>query len=200
FACDVVCIEQNGQCRLRHLSTGVFTTVAQAQAHIRGGAKKVISAPSADAPTFAKVLDVNFGIDLRAGRCENQNITPASTGAAKAVGKVYAALNGKVTGMAFRVGTPDVSVVDLTVKLAKSATYAQIIAAMEAAAGSSEMKGVLGVTHDEVVPSDFISCPLSSIVDAKAGISLNDTFVKMVSLSNRVMDLLKFIAEKDGRN
>jgi glyceraldehyde-3-phosphate dehydrogenase type I len=152
-----------------------------------------------------KTVDGPSGKDWRAGRGAGQNIIPASTGAAKAVGKVIPALNGKVTGMAFRVSTPDVSVVDLTVKLAKPAKYDEIIAALEKAA-NSELKGVLGVTHDEVVSSDFISDTRSSIVDVKAGIALNDTFVKLVSwydnefgYSHRVVDLIKYIAVKDGR-
>ncbi|KAJ3398627.1 Glyceraldehyde-3-phosphate dehydrogenase 2, partial [Chytridiales sp. JEL 0842] len=152
-----------------------------------------------------KTVDGPSGKDWRAGRGAGQNIIPASTGAAKAVGKVIPALNGKVTGMAFRVSTPDVSVVDLTVKLAKPAKYDEIIAALEKAA-NNELKGVLGVTHDEVVSSDFVSDTRSSIVDVKAGIALNDTFVKLVSwydnefgYSHRVVDLLKFVAGKDGR-
>ncbi|KAJ3348329.1 hypothetical protein HDU83_001402 [Entophlyctis luteolus] len=178
---------------------------------------------------MAKVLDVKFGIveglmttvhsvtatqktvdgpsgkDWRAGRGANQNIIPASTGAAKAVGKVYPPLNGKVTGMSFRVGTPDVSVVDLTCKLAKPAKYSEIIAAFEEAA-AGELKGILGVTHDQVVSQDFVSDPRSSIVDVKAGIALNDTFVKIVSwydnefgYSHRVVDLIKYIASVDEK-
>ncbi|KAJ3001503.1 UNVERIFIED_CONTAM: Glyceraldehyde-3-phosphate dehydrogenase GAPCP1, chloroplastic, partial [Siphonaria sp. JEL0065] len=152
-----------------------------------------------------KTVDGPSGKDWRAGRGAGQNIIPASTGAAKAVGKVYPPLNGKVTGMAFRVGTPDVSVVDLTVKLAKPAKYAEIIAVLEAAA-NGPLKGVLGVTHDDVVSNDFISDSRSSIVDVKAGIALNDTFVKLVSwydnefgYSHRVVDLIKYIAKVDGR-
>ncbi|KAJ1549101.1 Glyceraldehyde-3-phosphate dehydrogenase 2 [Cladochytrium tenue] len=151
-----------------------------------------------------KTVDGPSGKDWRAGRGAGQNIIPASTGAAKAVGKVLPVLNGKLTGMAFRVSTPDVSVVDLTVKLAKPAKYAEIIAACEAAA-NGELKGILGVTHDEVVSTDFTSDTRSSILDAKAGIALNDTFVKLVSwydneygYSHRVVDLIEYIAAKDA--
>merc|ERR1712072_1103822 len=135
------------------------------------------------------------GKDWRGGRCASQNIIPSSTGAAKAVGKVLPALNGKLTGMAFRVPTPDVSVVDLTCRLEKPAKYADIVAAIkEAAAGP--MKGVLDWTEDEVVSTDFTSHKASSIFDEKAGIALNDNFVKLVSwydnewgYSNRLVDL-----------
>ncbi len=135
--------------------------------------------------------------DWRGGRGAGQNIIPSSTGAAKAVGKVIPALNGKLTGMAFRVPTPDVSVVDLTARLAKPAKYEDIKAAMKKAS-EGELKGVLGYTEDEVVSSDFIGCPLTSIFDAKAGIALSDTFVKVVSwydnemgYSNKVCDLIQ---------
>ncbi|MBN2807398.1 MAG: type I glyceraldehyde-3-phosphate dehydrogenase [Prolixibacteraceae bacterium] len=152
----------------------------------------------------AKVLHDNFGIveglmttvhattatqktvdgpsmkDWRGGRGAGQNIIPSSTGAAKAVGKVIPSLNGKLTGMAFRVPTPDVSVVDLTCRLEKPATYAQICAAMKAASETT-MKGVLGYTEDEVVSNDFVGETLTSVFDAKAGIALNDHFVKVVS-------------------
>jgi glyceraldehyde 3-phosphate dehydrogenase len=120
------------------------------------------------------------GKDWRGGRCASQNIIPSSTGAAKAVGKCYPAVNGKLTGMAFRVPTPDVSVVDLTCRLAKPAKYDEIVAAVkESAAG--DMKGVLDWTEDEVVSTDFVSCKFPSIFDVNAGIALNDTFVKLVS-------------------
>ncbi|KAI9347960.1 hypothetical protein DFJ73DRAFT_835958 [Zopfochytrium polystomum] len=152
-----------------------------------------------------KTVDGPSGKDWRAGRGAGQNIIPASTGAAKAVGKVLPVLNGKLTGMAFRVSTPDVSVVDLTVKLSKPAKYAEIIAALEKASETPELKGILGVTHDEVVSTDFTSDKRSSIVDVKAGIALNDTFVKLVSwydneygYSHRVVDLVKYIAAKDA--
>jgi glyceraldehyde 3-phosphate dehydrogenase len=231
-------------------STGVFTEVAKASAHIKGGAKKVIiSAPSKDAPMFvmgvnhekydaksqdvvsnascttnclaplAKVVDDNFGIkeglmttvhattatqktvdgpskkDWRGGRGAAQNIIPSSTGAAKAVGVVLPHLNGKLTGMAFRVPTLDVSVVDLTVNLDKPAKYADIMAALKAAS-EGPMKGILGYTEEDVVSADFIGDKHSSIVDAKAGIQLSDTFVKLISwydnemgYSNRLVDL-----------
>merc|ERR1719473_811351 len=144
------------------------------------------------------------GKDWRGGRCASQNIIPSSTGAAKAVGKCYPALNGKLTGMAFRVPTPDVSVVDLTCRLEKGAKYDEIVAAIkEAAAGP--MKGVLDWTDEEVVSTDFVSCKSSSIFDVGAGISLNDNFVKLVSwydnewgYSNRLVDLACYMAKIDG--
>ncbi|MEM6050144.1 glyceraldehyde-3-phosphate dehydrogenase [Erwinia sp. P7711] len=174
---------------------------------------------------LAKVINDNFGIvealmttvhattatqktvdgpshkDWRGGRGASQNIIPSSTGAAKAVGKVIPELNGKLTGMAFRVPTPNVSVVDLTARLAKPASYAEICAAIKAAA-EGEMKGVLGYTEDEVVSTDFNGETLTSIFDAKAGIALSDTFVKLVSwydnetgYSNKVLDLIAHIAK-----
>ncbi|KAI8924264.1 hypothetical protein BC831DRAFT_466483 [Entophlyctis helioformis] len=151
-----------------------------------------------------KTVDGPSGKDWRAGRGASQNIIPASTGAAKAVGKVLPALNGKITGMAFRVSTPDVSVVDLTVKLAKPAKYAEIVAAVKKAS-DGPMHGILGYTEDEVVSNDFISDTHSSIFDVKAGIALNDTFVKLVSwydneygYSHRVVDLVAYIAGRDA--
>lgn len=138
----------------------------------------------------------------RDGRGAGQNIIPASTGAAKAVGKVIPALNGKLTGMAFRVPTPDVSVVDLTVRLEKTATYDQIKAAVKAAS-EGPMKGILGYTEDQVVSSDFLGDCRSSIFDAGAGISLNPNFVKLVSwydnefgYSCRVVDLICYMHSK----
>ncbi|XP_060575943.1 uncharacterized protein LOC132733327 [Ruditapes philippinarum] len=238
-------------------STGVFTTLDKANAHLTGGAKKVvISAPSADAPMYvvfsmkrnvknlifvfsnascttnclaplAKVINDEFGIeqglmttvhaytatqkvvdgpsskDWRGGRTAAQNIIPSSTGAAKAVGKVIPELNGKLTGMAFRVPTPDVSVVDLTVTLKKKATYDQIKDAVKKAS-EGPMKGVLAYTEDMVVSSDFIGDKNSSIFDAKAGIALTENFVKLVSwydnecgYSNRVIDLIKYMNTVD---
>merc|ERR1719503_177044 len=140
------------------------------------------------------------GKDWRGGRCASQNIIPSSTGAAKAVGKCLPALNGKLTGMAFRVPTPDVSVVDLTFATEKPAKMDDIVAKIkEAAAGP--MKGVLDWTDEEVVSTDFVTCPASSVVDISAGIALNDNFVKMVSwydnewgYSNRLVDLAVFMA------
>jgi len=234
-------------------ATGVFTTIDKCQAHLTGGAKKVIiTAPSADAPMYvmgvnektydpsvsilsnascttnclaplAKVVNDRFGIleglmttvhsytatqktvdgpsnkDWRGGRTAATNIIPSATGAAKAVGKVIPELNGKLTGMAFRVPTADVSVVDLTVRLAKPAKYDEIKAAIKSAA-EGELKGILAYTEDEVVSSDFIGDHHSSIFDAKAGISLNDNFVKLVSwydnefgYSCRVVDLIKHV-------
>jgi len=238
-------------------STGVFTTTDKAQAHMSGGAKKVvISAPSADAPMFvmgvnhekydpslkvvsnascttnclaplAKVINDNYGIieglmttvhattatqktvdgpsgkDWRGGRGAQQNIIPSSTGAAKAVGKVIPELNGKLTGMAFRVPTPDVSVVDLTVRTQKEASYEDICKCIKAAS-EGPMKGILGYTDEDLVSTDFLGDQRSSIFDAKAGIQLSKTFVKLVSwydnemgYSNRVIDLLTYMQSRD---
>jgi glyceraldehyde 3-phosphate dehydrogenase len=231
-------------------STGVFTVIEKASAHLSGGAEKVvISAPSADAPMFvmgvnegtytsdmnivsnascttnclapvAKVINDNFGIveglmttvhavtatqktvdgpskkAWRDGRAACYNIIPASTGAAKAVGKVIPELNGKLTGMAFRVPTADVSVVDLTCRLEKSASYDVIKAAIKAAS-EGPMNGVLGYTEDMVVSSDFIGESCTSVFDAAAGIALNDNFVKLITwydnewgYSSKVVDLI----------
>ncbi|WP_374549059.1 type I glyceraldehyde-3-phosphate dehydrogenase [Flavobacterium sp.] len=235
--------------------TGIFTTLETANAHIEGGAKKVvISAPSADAPMFvmgvnhtevkptdtivsnascttnclaplAKVIHDNFGIveglmttvhattatqltadgpsrkDWRGGRAASVNIIPSSTGAAKAVGKVIPSLNGKLTGMSFRVPTVDVSVVDLTVKLAKETTYDDIMAVLKNAS-ENEMKGILGFTEDDVVSQDFVGDSRTSVVDAKAGIGLNSTFFKLVSwydneygYSSKLIDLAVHISK-----
>jgi glyceraldehyde 3-phosphate dehydrogenase len=220
-------------------STGVFLDQEKAQAHIRGGAKRVVlSAPAKDnTPTFvmgvnhkeydptkhvivsnascttnclapiAKVLNDKFGIieglmttvhattatqlpvdgpsrggkDWRAGRAASVNVIPSTTGAAKAVGLVLPSLKGKLTGMAFRVPTVDVSVVDLTARLEKPASYDAIKAAMKEASESGDLKGILGYTEDEVVSTDFIHCELSSTFDANAGISLNDHFCKVIA-------------------
>ncbi|HEI9719628.1 TPA: glyceraldehyde-3-phosphate dehydrogenase [Proteus mirabilis] len=139
--------------------------------------------------------------DWRGGRGASQNIIPSSTGAAKAVGKVIPELNGKLTGMSFRVPTPNVSVVDLTARLEKPATYAQICEAIKEAA-EGELKGVLGYTEDAVVSTDFNGEVLTSVFDAKAGIALNDNFVKLVSwydnevgYSNKVLDLISHISK-----
>jgi len=144
------------------------------------------------------------GKDWRAGRAASMNIIPSTTGAAKAVGVVIPELKGKLTGMAFRVPTVDVSVVDLTCKLAKPATYDEIKKVIKEAASGS-MAGVLAYTEDEVVSTDFIHDSHSSIFDATAGISLNSTFVKLVSwydnewgYSNRVVDLISYMAKVDG--
>ena len=147
-----------------------------------------------------KTVDGPSMKDWRGGRAASGNIIPSSTGAAKAVGKVIPALNGKLTGMSMRVPTLDVSVVDLTVNLAKPATYAEICAAMKEAS-EGELKGVLGYTEDAVVSSDFLGDTRTSIFDAKAGIALTDTFVKVVSwydneigYSNKVLDLIAHMA------
>ncbi len=236
-------------------STGVFTEIEKANAHLAAGAKKVvISAPSKDAPMFvmgvnennykkemnivsnascttnclaplAKVVHDNWGIlealmttvhaatatqktvdgpskkDWRGGRAAGSNIIPSSTGAAKAVGKVIPDLNGKLTGMAFRVPTLDVSVVDLTCRLAKPAKYDEIKAAMKKASETS-LKGILGYTEEDVVSTDFIGESCTSVFDAKAGIALSDTFVKLVAwydnewgYSCKVLDLISHMAK-----
>ena len=140
---------------------GLMTTV-----HATTATQKTVDGPSAK--------------DWRGGRGASQNIIPSSTGAAKAVGKVIPELNGKLTGMAFRVPTADVSVVDLTVNLAKPATYEQICAAMKSAS-EGELTGIMGYTEDAVVSQDFIGDTRTSVFDATAGIALTDTFVKLVS-------------------
>jgi len=144
------------------------------------------------------------GKDWRAGRAAGCNVIPSSTGAAKAVGKVIPELNGKLTGMAFRVPTTNVSVVDLTVRLKKEATYEEISNKMKEASEGA-LKGVLGWTDEEVVSQDFVTCPLSSIFDSKAGIQLSPKFVKVISwydnewgYSNRLVDLSYHMAKKDG--
>ncbi|AHN25401.1 aldehyde dehydrogenase [Gilliamella apicola] len=174
---------------------------------------------------LAKVINDNFGIveglmttvhattatqktvdgpshkDWRGGRGAAQNIIPSSTGAAKAVGKVIPELNGKLTGMAFRVPTPDVSVVDLTARLAKPAKYEDICKAIKAAS-EGPMKGVLGYTEDAVVSTDFLGEVCTSVFDAKAGIQISDTFVKLVAwydnevgYSNKVLDLIAVVSK-----
>ena len=142
--------------------------------------------------------------DWRGGRAAAGNIIPSSTGAAKAVGKVIPELNGKLTGMAMRVPTLDVSVVDLTVNLAKPATYAEICAAMKEAS-ENELKGVLGYTEEDVVSADFLGDARTSIFDAKAGIQLTDSFVKVVSwydneigYSNKVLELIAHMKKVNG--
>lgn len=233
--------------------TGIFTTLEKAQAHIEGGAKKVvISAPSADAPMFvmgvnhneaeasqtivsnascttnclapvAKVLNDHFGIeeglmttvhattatqftvdgpskkDFRGGRSALINIMPASTGAAKAVTKVIPSLVGKLTGMAFRVPTANVSVVDLTVKLKKETSYEEIKKVMKQHA-DTDMKNILGYTEDNVVSQDFVGDVRTSVFDAGAGMELNPQFFKIISwydnecgYSNKLIDLAKHI-------
>merc|ERR1719334_2434254 len=143
------------------------------------------------------------GKDWRGGRCASQNIIPSSTGAAKAVGKVIPELNRKLTGMAFRVPTPDVSVVDLTVRTQKEASYEDICKCIKAAS-EGPMKGILGYTDEDLVSTVFLGDQRSSIFDAKAGIQLSKTFVKLVSwydnemgYSNRVIDLLTYMQSRD---
>ena len=166
------------------ITDGLMTTV-----HSTTATQKTVDGPSAK--------------DWRGGRAASGNIIPSSTGAAKAVGKVIPELNGKLTGMAMRVPTLDVSVVDLTVVLEKPATYAEICAAMKAAS-EGELKGVLGYTEEQVVSSDFIGDSRTSIFDAGAGISLTDNFVKVVSwydneigYSNKVLELIEHMYSVD---
>ena len=149
-----------------------------------------------------KTVDGPSKKDWRGGRGILENIIPSSTGAAKAVGKVLPVLNGKLTGMAFRVPTSDVSVVDLTVVLEKAATMAEINAAMKEAS-EGELKGILGYTEDAVVSTDFRGCANTSIYDSKAGISLDSNFAKVVSwydnewgYSNKVCEMARVIAAK----
>ncbi|MBA6391235.1 type I glyceraldehyde-3-phosphate dehydrogenase [Colwellia sp. BRX10-3] len=165
------------------IKDGLMTTV-----HATTATQKTVDSPSAK--------------DWRGGRGAGQNIIPSSTGAAKAVGKVIPALNGKLTGMAFRVPTPNVSVVDLTVNLENPASYKEICAAMKAAS-QGELKGILGYTEDAVVSNDFIGERCTSVFDAEAGIALTDTFVKVVSwydneigYSNKILDLATYISKQ----
>jgi glyceraldehyde 3-phosphate dehydrogenase len=151
-----------------------------------------------------KTVDGPSAKDWRGGRTAAQNIIPSSTGAAKAVGKVIPSLNGKLTGMSMRVPTSNVSVVDLTCRLEKSVTYDEIKAAIKKAA-DGPLKGIMGYSEDDLVSTDLNGDTHSSIFDAKAGIALNDHFVKLVSwydnewgYSRRVVDLLAYIAKKDG--
>ena len=152
-----------------------------------------------------KTVDGPSGKDWRSGRSALNNIIPAATGAAKAVGEVIPELKGKLTGMAFRVPTVDVSVVDLTVRTAKPASYKEVCAVLKEASEGA-YKGVVGYTEDEVVSSDFIGCGLSSIFDAKAGIALNENFLKLISwydnewgYSKRLVDLTLHIATVDSQ-
>lgn len=167
------------------ITDGLMTTV-----HSTTATQKTVDGPSMK--------------DWRGGRAASGNIIPSSTGAAKAVGKVIPTLNGKLTGMSFRVPTLDVSVVDLTANLAKPATYEEICAAMKKAS-EGELKGILGYTEDQVVSSDFLGDARTSIFDAKAGIQLTPTFVKVVSwydnewgYSNKVLDLVAHMAKVNG--
>ncbi|EIW65880.1 glyceraldehyde-3-phosphate dehydrogenase [Tremella mesenterica] len=153
-----------------------------------------------------KTVDGPSNKDWRGGRGAAANIIPSSTGAAKAVGKVIPALNGKLTGMAFRVPTSDVSVVDLTCRIEKGATYDEIKAVMKKAAESPEYKGIFAYTEEDVVSTDFVGATESSIFDAKAGIALNKNFLKLVAwydneygYSRRVCDLISYIAAVDAK-
>ena len=150
-----------------------------------------------------KTVDGPSNKDWRGGRAATYNIIPSSTGAAKAVGKVIPELNGKLTGMSFRVPTLDVSVVDLTCRLEKAATYEEIVAKVKEAC-DGELKGIMSYTEDAVVSSDFIHDPHTSIFDVKAGIALNDNFVKLVAwydnewgYSNKLLDLAVYIKAQD---
>jgi len=152
-----------------------------------------------------KLLDGASLKDWRGGRAASGNIIPSSTGAAKAVGKVIPELNGKLTGMSMRVPTLDVSVVDLTAKLAKPASYEEICKAMKEAS-EGELKGVLGYTDEPVVSSDFLGDSRTSIFDADAGIALTDTFVKVVSwydnecgYSNKMVELIRYMSSVDHK-
>ncbi|WOO78217.1 Glyceraldehyde-3-phosphate dehydrogenase [Vanrija pseudolonga] len=211
-------------------STGFFTTTKHASAHLTGGAKKVIiSAPSSDAPMF--VVGVNLDAYkpeykvISNASCTTNCLAPlakvihdkytiveglmttvhATTATQKtAVGKVIPSLNGKLTGMSFRVPVSDVSVVDLVVRLEKSASYDDIKATIKSASESHVLKGILGYTDEEVVSTDFLGSTESSIFDAKAGISLNPNFVKLISwydneygYSRRVCDLIAYVAKVD---
>ena len=167
------------------IADGLMTTV-----HSTTATQKTVDGPSMK--------------DWRGGRAASGNIIPSSTGAAKAVGKVIPSLNGKLTGMSFRVPTLDVSVVDLTANLVKPTTYEEVCDAMKKAS-EGELKGILGYTEDQVVSSDFLGDPHTSIFDAKAGIQLTPTFVKVVSwydnewgYSNKVLDLVAHMAKVNG--
>ncbi|KAK1319682.1 Glyceraldehyde-3-phosphate dehydrogenase GAPC2, cytosolic [Acorus calamus] len=187
-------------------STGVFTDKDKAAAHLKvindrfGIVEGLMTTVHAMTAT-QKTVDGPSSKDWRGGRAASFNIIPSSTGAAKAVGKVLPSLNGKLTGMAFRVPTVDVSVVDLTVRLEKAASYDQIKAAIKEES-EGKLKGILGYTEDDLVSTDFIGDSRSSIFDAKAGIALNDKFVKLVSwydnewgYSTRVIDLIVHMAK-----
>ncbi|MDN3651527.1 type I glyceraldehyde-3-phosphate dehydrogenase [Thalassotalea ponticola] len=166
------------------IENGLMTTV-----HATTATQKTVDSPSSK--------------DWRGGRGAGQNIIPSSTGAAKAVGKVIPSLNGKLTGMAFRVPTPNVSVVDLTVNLKTPATYEQICQAMKEAS-QGDYQGIIGYTEDAVVSNDFVGEVCTSVFDATAGIAMTDTFVKLVSwydnemgYSHKVLDLAEHIANYD---
>jgi glyceraldehyde 3-phosphate dehydrogenase len=169
--------------------------------HDTWGIKRGLMTTVHAATATQKTVDGPSNKDWRGGRGILENIIPSSTGAAKAVGKVIPSLNKKLTGMAFRVPTSDVSVVDLTVELEKPATYAEVCAAMKAASEGA-MKGVLGYTEDKVVATDFRGEPRTSVFDADAGIALDSTFIKVVSwydnewgYSNKVLEMVQVVAK-----
>ncbi|THU71203.1 hypothetical protein C4D60_Mb08t33050 [Musa balbisiana] len=186
-------------------SSGVFTTMDKASAHLKvvheefGIVEGLMTTVHATTAT-QKTVDGPSMKDWRGGRGAGQNIIPSSTGAAKAVGKVLPELNGKLTGMAFRVPTPNVSVVDLTCRLEKNASYDDVKAAIKYAS-EGPLKGILGYTDEDVVSNDFVGDSRSSIFDAKAGIGLSASFMKFVSwydnewgYSHRVLDLIEHMA------
>lgn len=173
--------------------------------HEKFGIKQGLMTTVHSTTASQKPVDGPAKKDWRSGRAASANIIPASTGAAKAVGKVIPELDGKLTGMAFRVPTLDVSVVDLTCELEKPATYEEIKKVMKEAA-EGEFKGIIGYTEEEVVSSDFIHDARTSIFDAEAGIALNDNFVKLISwydnewgYSNKLIDLTAYVAERDAQ-
>ena len=191
-------IVSNASCTTNCLAP--LAKVIHAKFGIKEGLMTTVHATTAT----QKTVDGPSSKDWRGGRGASQNIIPSSTGAAKAVGKVLPALNGKLTGMAFRVPTANVSVVDLTVNLEKPATYAEICAEIKRAS-ENEMKGVLGYTEDAVVSTDFNGAVETSVFDAAAGIALTDTFVKLVSwydnetgYSNKVLDLVAHVYNYKG--
>jgi len=191
-------IVSNASCTTNCLAP--ITKVVLDNFGIEEGLMTTIHAMTATQPT----VDGPSKKDLRGGRGAAQNAIPASTGAAKAVGLCIPEVKGKLTGMAFRIPTADVSAVDLTVRTTKETSMAQINAAMKSAA-EGPMKGILGYTEDPVVSSDFIGCTLSSIYDATAGIELNSRFFKLIAwydnemgYSARVVDLIKYMARREG--
>ena len=207
FVCGVNIQEYTGQDIVSNASctTNCLSPIAKVL-HDNWGIKDGLMTTVHASTATQKTVDGPSHKDWRGGRGAGQNIIPSSTGAAKAVGKVIPALNGKLTGMAFRVPTPDVSVVDLTVNLERPASYKEICEAMKAAA-NGHLKGILGYTEDAVVSNDFIGETCTSVFDANAGIALTDTFVKVVAwydneigYSNKVLDLAKYIIAYEQKN